>query len=265
MSTPFGWSNFAWIKRGLLLFWALWYSVVVTTNVLNALQALGILPASFKFVSGNWEWINQTMNPLGVDQTRSDRGERSEPRERARGKRKPRGAGRKSLARDPGRRVRNATCVAVGSSGASGDAGQGNVWSADSPQLQGTRINAGGRGRGVRRTLHAEARAERDGVGLHAHGRGRAVRCTCTAKAPLATTRVATRPDRQSREPDRLPRRRPADLIGVLNLPPLRGRDRRGANVLPAVNRAAHRGQERTRRLAECQACIRRALAPLAE
>jgi len=66
MRTLFGWINFAWIKRGLLLVWALWYSVVVTTNVLNALQALGILSASFKFVSGNWEWINQTMNPLGV-------------------------------------------------------------------------------------------------------------------------------------------------------------------------------------------------------
>jgi hypothetical protein len=38
----------------------------VTTNVLNALQALGILPAGFKFVSGHWEWINQTMNPLGA-------------------------------------------------------------------------------------------------------------------------------------------------------------------------------------------------------
>jgi len=66
MRTLLGWIDFAWIKRGLLLFWALWYSVVVTTNVLNALQALGILPPSFKFVSGNWEWINQTMNPLDV-------------------------------------------------------------------------------------------------------------------------------------------------------------------------------------------------------
>jgi len=66
MRTLFGWINFAWIKRGLLLFWAFWYSVVVTTNVLNALQALGILPASFKFVSGNWQLINQTMDPLGV-------------------------------------------------------------------------------------------------------------------------------------------------------------------------------------------------------
>ena len=66
MHTLFAWISFAWIKRGLLLFWALWHSVVVTTNVLNALQALGILPAGFKFVSGNWEWINHTMNPLGV-------------------------------------------------------------------------------------------------------------------------------------------------------------------------------------------------------
>ena len=66
MRTLLGWIDFAWIKRGLLLFWALWYSVVVTTNVLNAFQALGILPASFHFVSGNWEWINRTMNPLGV-------------------------------------------------------------------------------------------------------------------------------------------------------------------------------------------------------
>jgi hypothetical protein len=54
------------LKRGLLLFWALWLAVVVTTNVLDALQALGILPESFKFVSGNWQWINQTMDPLGV-------------------------------------------------------------------------------------------------------------------------------------------------------------------------------------------------------
>ena len=54
------------LKRGLLLFWALWLSVVVATNVLNSLQALSVLPASFKFVSGNWPWINQTMDPLGV-------------------------------------------------------------------------------------------------------------------------------------------------------------------------------------------------------
>src|SRR5262249_45889617 len=54
------------IKRLALLFWAAWLSVVATTNVLNGLQALGALPASFKFVSGNWPWIQQVMDPLGV-------------------------------------------------------------------------------------------------------------------------------------------------------------------------------------------------------
>ena len=59
-------SALSFVKRGLLLFWAAWLSVVVTTNVLNAAQALGAIPASFKFVSGNWPWINQTMDPLAV-------------------------------------------------------------------------------------------------------------------------------------------------------------------------------------------------------
>lgn len=58
--------TFSTLKRGIILFWALWLTVVVVTNVLNALQALGVLPASFKFVSGNWQWINQTMDPLNV-------------------------------------------------------------------------------------------------------------------------------------------------------------------------------------------------------
>jgi hypothetical protein len=54
------------IKRTTLLFWAAWLSAVATTNVLNGLRALGALPESFKFVSGNWHWINQVMDPLGV-------------------------------------------------------------------------------------------------------------------------------------------------------------------------------------------------------
>jgi hypothetical protein len=54
------------IKRSVLLFWAAWLSVVAMTNVLNGLQALGVLPQSFKFVSGNWQWINQVMDPVGV-------------------------------------------------------------------------------------------------------------------------------------------------------------------------------------------------------
>jgi hypothetical protein len=58
--------NLSVTKRITLLFWAAWLSVVATTNVLNGLQALGSLPESFKFVSGNWQWINQVMDPLGV-------------------------------------------------------------------------------------------------------------------------------------------------------------------------------------------------------
>jgi hypothetical protein len=54
------------LKRGVIFFWAAWLTVVCATNVLNALQALGMLPETFKFVSGNWQWINQTMDPLGV-------------------------------------------------------------------------------------------------------------------------------------------------------------------------------------------------------
>jgi hypothetical protein len=49
-----------------LLFWAAWLSVVATTNVLDGLRALGTIPESFRFVSGNWGWINHVMDPLGV-------------------------------------------------------------------------------------------------------------------------------------------------------------------------------------------------------
>jgi hypothetical protein len=48
------------------VFWAAWLSVVATTNVLDALRVLGTIPPTFRFVSGNWGWINQVMDPLGV-------------------------------------------------------------------------------------------------------------------------------------------------------------------------------------------------------
>lgn len=62
----FGWIRIGVVKRGVLLFWGAWFAVVALTNLLNALQVLEVLPADFKFVSGNWQWINETMNPLGV-------------------------------------------------------------------------------------------------------------------------------------------------------------------------------------------------------
>jgi hypothetical protein len=56
------------VNRSILFFWAAWLSVVAATNVLDVLRTLGTLSASFPFASGNWRWINQTMDPLGVPQ-----------------------------------------------------------------------------------------------------------------------------------------------------------------------------------------------------
>lgn len=52
------------LNRIVLAFWAAWLSVVVATNVLDALAAGGALPGPVKFASGNWRWINQAMDPL---------------------------------------------------------------------------------------------------------------------------------------------------------------------------------------------------------
>ena len=56
------------INRTMLLFWAAWLSVVVATNLLEVLRSVGALSPSLPFASGNWHWINQTMDPLGVPQ-----------------------------------------------------------------------------------------------------------------------------------------------------------------------------------------------------
>src|SRR5688572_22149261 len=45
------------LKRGLLLFWATWQTIVVATNVFEALRALGVLPAGWHFASGNWGFL----------------------------------------------------------------------------------------------------------------------------------------------------------------------------------------------------------------
>jgi hypothetical protein len=42
------------IPSGILLFRALWFSVVALTNVLDALKALGALPPGWTLASGNW-------------------------------------------------------------------------------------------------------------------------------------------------------------------------------------------------------------------
>jgi hypothetical protein len=48
------------LKRGLLLFWALWLSLVFATNLLDAAKALGVLADSWTFASGNYAFLAQT-------------------------------------------------------------------------------------------------------------------------------------------------------------------------------------------------------------
>ena len=43
------------MKSGILLFWAAWFTIVLLTNVCDALKAGRALPAGWTFSSGNWE------------------------------------------------------------------------------------------------------------------------------------------------------------------------------------------------------------------
>ena len=54
------------LKRGILLFWALWFSVVVLTNVLDGLKAVHALPAGWTFASGNYELMLKIMAVHGT-------------------------------------------------------------------------------------------------------------------------------------------------------------------------------------------------------
>ncbi|GAB3905231.1 hypothetical protein GCM10028803_35800 [Larkinella knui] len=45
------------IQAVLLLFWALYFSMVLCSNSTDALKALGLLPSGWTFVSGNFELV----------------------------------------------------------------------------------------------------------------------------------------------------------------------------------------------------------------
>lgn len=49
--------NLHLLKRGILLFWALWFSVVLATNLCDALKQLGLLDATWSFASGNFSYM----------------------------------------------------------------------------------------------------------------------------------------------------------------------------------------------------------------
>jgi hypothetical protein len=47
------------LKQGIILMWAVWMSLVVILNVLDALKMSGRLPQTWKFASGNFWYISE--------------------------------------------------------------------------------------------------------------------------------------------------------------------------------------------------------------
>jgi hypothetical protein len=54
------------LKRILLLFWAVWLSVVFLSNLADALKGLGLLGDSSAFASGNFKFIRETTARYGT-------------------------------------------------------------------------------------------------------------------------------------------------------------------------------------------------------
>lgn len=54
------------LKRGILLFWSLWTSIVVLMNVGEALKGLGVLPSDWSLASGNYEAIVHATSVYGT-------------------------------------------------------------------------------------------------------------------------------------------------------------------------------------------------------
>lgn len=53
-------NNVVLLKRLVLLFWAIWLSVVFLSNLADAGKGLGLLGESWAFASGNWKLIQDT-------------------------------------------------------------------------------------------------------------------------------------------------------------------------------------------------------------
>lgn len=48
------------ISEILLIFWAAYFTLIFITNLLDAFKKLNVLPASWKFESGNYKYIQNT-------------------------------------------------------------------------------------------------------------------------------------------------------------------------------------------------------------
>ena len=53
------------IRAGLLLFWALYFSIIWLSNTTDALKALDLLPPNWRFVSGNFSLVSKVVGIYG--------------------------------------------------------------------------------------------------------------------------------------------------------------------------------------------------------
>lgn len=52
--------DLTFLRRGLLLFWAVWLTIVCSTNVCDGLKALRLLGDDWRFASGNFAYVVET-------------------------------------------------------------------------------------------------------------------------------------------------------------------------------------------------------------
>jgi hypothetical protein len=58
--------RYSTLQAGLLVFWAIWLTLVTLTNFADALRKLGILPAEFRLASYNFDLVKDTVGAHGV-------------------------------------------------------------------------------------------------------------------------------------------------------------------------------------------------------
>ena len=58
--------RFSTIQTGLVLFWAIWLTLVTLTNFADAMRQLDVLPSDFKLASYNFDLVKKTVGAHGI-------------------------------------------------------------------------------------------------------------------------------------------------------------------------------------------------------
>lgn len=59
-----------YIQHGIILFWALWFSLVFTSDFTNFLQKIRFLPETFTFSSKNYDLVGKSLSTYGIQHPR---------------------------------------------------------------------------------------------------------------------------------------------------------------------------------------------------